>query len=158
MSQNHDASLNKKLSFNNQQASSFSLPDGSSIMPLALSHQQLSPPRIDTTDQYMSLESRVSSFTHSWPHTAGKLTPQHMAMAGFLYVGELVEHYQRESLAFRLLSIFETIFNSHKKINFCVKWFVRQCSFIWVIVVVADVLAHKWHILWFMLTFIVTKH
>ena len=88
MCQDHGGSLNKQPSFNNQQASSIGLPDDSSTVPLASSHQQPSPPQIDTTDQYMSLESRVSSYTQSWPHTAGKLTPQRMAMAGFLYVGE----------------------------------------------------------------------
>ena len=83
----------------NQQSRSVGIADAP-FTSSALSRQQSSSQKT-SEDQYMACESRVSNFTRSWPRTAGNLTPQHMALAGFFYTGELKNCLQYQDSLFR---------------------------------------------------------
>ena len=69
------------------------------VSPVEPSHQESAPlrpathqhgtsPPQNSTDQYTDLAVRIASFTGLWPHSTGKLTPKHMAVAGFYYAGD----------------------------------------------------------------------
>ena len=69
------------------------------VSPVERSHQESAPsrpvthqhgasPLQNSTDQYTDLAVRIASFTGLWPHSTGKLTPKHMAVAGFYYAGD----------------------------------------------------------------------
>ena len=75
----------------NQQSRSVGIAD-TPYTSSALSRRQSSPQKT-SEDQYMACESRVASFTRSWPHNSGNLTPQRMALAGFYYSGELKKRF-----------------------------------------------------------------
>ena len=91
--QHHDAYISKQSFFNNQQTSGI---ENSPVVPPASSHLQPSSAPIDAIDQYMSLESRVWSFTQAWPLTAEIHTPRRMAMAGFVYMGGWMKYTTKQ--------------------------------------------------------------
>ena len=132
-------STSEHPSLNSQQTSGIGLPENSPVVPQKPSHHQPSPHQIDATDKYMSLESRVSSFTQFWPHAAGIHSPWRMAMAGFFYRGESIKHYQRNSHQpcdfFHYLKQYSIAIKQHRPVC-CVKWLVRQRSYIWVTILV----------------------
>ena len=138
---NYD-SIHKRPSFNNQQPHRTSLLEHSPAVLPALSHQQPSPPQIDATYLYMSFESRLSSFTESWHHTTGLQSPWRMAMAGFFYMGKLIEHYQTNvNQAYNVSQYLKQRFDMYQILCLLFKWSEKQHNYICVITVVADGLA-----------------